>query len=81
MGISQDGGFAAGERGGSQRKGLGASSQGNMFDQFRTNRSKRYHVAAEERSKGIIKGGPGDDLCYICNQPGHIAKDCKYGIN
>jgi hypothetical protein len=42
----------------SERRGLGAASSigaADMFDNFRNNKSKRYHVAAEERSKGITR--------------------------
>jgi len=77
MGINDEG-FSAAR--GTERRGLGAMrSGGDMFDQFRNSRSKRYHVAAEERSKGA--GREDTQLCYICQKPGHFAKDCKYGIN
>ncbi|CDW81670.1 zinc knuckle family protein [Stylonychia lemnae] len=64
-----------------ERRGLGASGPsgggGDLFDSFRNQRSKRYHVAAEERQRGVKE----EQLCYICQQPGHFAKDCKFGID
>jgi hypothetical protein len=67
MGISEEG-HTSGALRGTERRGLGAvhSSGGgtDMFDTFRNSRSKRYHVAAEERSKGI--GREESQLCYIC---------------
>eukprot|EP00347_Sterkiella_histriomuscorum_P023453 403334583 len=85
MGLSEEGANAYSARG-TERRGLGIQQQmqssgggggSDQFDSFRTQRSKRYHVAAEERQRGIKE----EQLCYICQQPGHIAKDCKFGIN
>lgn len=75
MGVSEEG-MAMGSRQ-SERRGLGAFGGGDSFESYRQNRSQRYHVAAEARSKG----GKDEELCYVCHKPGHIAKDCKYGIN
>ena len=48
MGISEEG-FVVNKA--SERRGLGAAggSGSDMFDSFRTQRSRKYHVAAEER--------------------------------
>ena len=74
MGISEEG-QALGARTGQERKGLGMSGS-DMFSQYRTNKSQRYHVAAEERQRG-----KEDERCNICSKSGHFAKDCKYGIS
>lgn len=79
MGVGEDGQIASSSSG---RRGIGAASNSNpssTFDQFRNQRSKKYHVAAEERSKNYKDEQV--QLCYICQKPGHIAKDCKFGIS
>lgn len=54
MGIGEDG---LAQQRVSERRGLGGQefSSGNAFDQYRNSRSRKYHVAAEERSKGFTK--------------------------
>ena len=55
MGLTEEG-FAAGSRG-TERRGLGAGEMGSggadAFDSYRNQKSKRYHVAAEERQRGL----------------------------
>lgn len=60
MGINEEGATFGSRYG--ERRGLGAMGGGDVFEMYRTQRSSRYHVAAEERSKGIRE----EELCYIC---------------
>jgi len=49
----------------------------SMFDAFRQRRSGSYH-------QGIINYKMGNSAglrCYVCQQEGHFAKDCKFGLN
>jgi len=76
MGVRSDGRSITGLPSGEERRGLGVQSQ-DIYSQFRKQRSQTYHVSAEERA--ATRDLP--ELCYVCRMPGHIAKDCKFGLN
>jgi hypothetical protein len=45
-------------------------------DSYRMKMSLKYQQNNEDRSRGHNE----PQKCYICRVPGHIAKDCKYGL-
>jgi len=86
--VSRKGGLGLkSSREGSSSSALGGGGNGNatlseehqlsMFDAFRQRRSGSYH-------QGIINYKMGNSAglrCYVCQQEGHFAKDCKFGLN
>ena len=79
MGLLQDG-RAIGSIGNmiSDKSGIGSLNKDDVLDvtQFRMNMSMKFQQASEDRARGI-----SDSLrCYICQNIGHLAKDCKYGL-
>ena len=58
------------------KAGIGNKDMDNDMNQFRMSMSKKYQQYNEDRAKGLIE----EQRCYICQTPGHKAKDCKYGL-
>lgn len=79
MGLLSDG-RAIGSVGNmaSDKGGVGVQNKEDVLDinQFRTNLTLKYHQTNEDRAKGMVDA----PRCYICQAPGHMAKDCKYGL-
>lgn len=75
MGIKADGSLAR-----PSTAGLGGNQENaaQVFSAFRMARSKNYHASAEERQ---ISKDKTSDVCYKCTRPGHIAKECKFGMS
>eukprot|EP01017_Pseudomicrothorax_dubius_P036797 TRINITY_DN5304_c0_g1_i1.p1 TRINITY_DN5304_c0_g1~~TRINITY_DN5304_c0_g1_i1.p1 ORF type:complete len:335 (-),score=36.55 TRINITY_DN5304_c0_g1_i1:91-1095(-) len=60
-----------------ERRGLG-TTQEDMYSAYRKQRSMQFQVAIEERY------GPREtpsDVCFLCRIPGHLARECKLGLN
>jgi hypothetical protein len=86
LGMRPDGQVLIG-KGSEERRGLGSESSDvkfpffpkiilKVYSQFRKQRSHQYQVSVEERSQGREH----QDVCFVCRQPGHLARDCKFGL-
>jgi hypothetical protein len=80
MGLLQDG-RAIGSVGNIVREKIGIGALQNKEEildvtQFRMNMSMKFHQNIEDRVKGNVEVA----RWFICQTPGHAAKDCKYGL-
>lgn len=75
-GMRMDGQAISGYHVNDLRGGLGVNTD-DLYAKYRRQKSFQYHITAEERAQNKEP----DDLCFACQQPGHLARDCKYGIS
>lgn len=53
--------------------------QDDVFESFRRQRANKYHEFIALNQAARRESGPENKLtCYVCQKPGHIARDCKY---
>ena len=69
-GTREDGQFAALA---DEKRGIGARRESDIYDSYRKKSSHQYKVAAEKRARGEETRGI---ICYVCKEPGHIAREC-----
>ena len=67
-------------------KGRGGKAKGKSKDKNKgKNHANSYDHAGKGKGKsgqsqGKGKGGKAEKVCYVCNKPGHYAKDCWHNV-